>query len=102
MTPSEVLTACELGFRALKFFPASEAGGVDMLKAFASVFPDVRFCPTGGITASTAREFLVLPNVACVGGSWLAPKALIDAGGWEDIERLAQDAMLLRSGIRKK
>jgi 2-dehydro-3-deoxyphosphogluconate aldolase/(4S)-4-hydroxy-2-oxoglutarate aldolase len=101
MTPSDVLNAHEMGFRAMKFFPASEAGGAGMLKALGSVFPEVKFCPTGGINMSTAREYLALPNVVCVGGSWLVRQALLDAGNWEAIEELARDATTLRSGLRK-
>jgi 2-dehydro-3-deoxyphosphogluconate aldolase/(4S)-4-hydroxy-2-oxoglutarate aldolase len=92
MTPSEVLAAREAGFRALKLFPATQAGGVGMLKALGSVFPDVKFCPTGGIDANNAAEYLALPNVACVGGSWLVPADLMKAGDWNAIKGLAQTA----------
>ncbi len=95
MTPSEVLAAREAGFRALKLFPASQAGGIGMLKALGSVFPDVKFCPTGGIDAISAPEFLALPNVACVGGSWLAPAELMKSGDWNAIKGLAQIASQL-------
>jgi len=95
MTPSELMHARELGFDALKFFPAREAGGVGMLRAFAGPFPDVLFCPTGGISAETAGSYLALPNVACVGGSWLAPADLMERGEWETITRLAQEAAAL-------
>ena len=81
MTPSEVISATAAGFDALKLFPARQAGGVDILKALAGPFPQVRFCPTGGITADTAREYLALPNVACVGGSWLTPGRRHSAAG---------------------
>ncbi len=92
MTPSDVIAARLAGFRELKLFPAQQAGGVGMLKALAGPFPDVTFCPTGGITAETAPEFLALPNVACVGGSWLTPRAALAAGDWEAITALARQA----------
>ncbi|MBX9604593.1 MAG: bifunctional 4-hydroxy-2-oxoglutarate aldolase/2-dehydro-3-deoxy-phosphogluconate aldolase [Gammaproteobacteria bacterium] len=96
MTPSEVIAARLAGFSALKLFPASQAGGLGMLKALASPFGDVLFCPTGGISYETAPEFLALPNVACVGGSWLAPAKLLNAGDWAGIEALARQAAALR------
>jgi 2-dehydro-3-deoxyphosphogluconate aldolase/(4S)-4-hydroxy-2-oxoglutarate aldolase len=92
MTPSEVMMARALGFMALKLFPAQQAGGVGMLKALAAPLPDVVFCPTGGITLESAPSFLALPNVACVGGSWVAPLDLMDAGKWQRIEELAREA----------
>jgi 2-dehydro-3-deoxyphosphogluconate aldolase / (4S)-4-hydroxy-2-oxoglutarate aldolase len=95
MTPSEVLVARQRGFNVLKLFPAQQAGGVAMLQALQAVFPDVQFCPTGGITRTTAADFLRLPNVPCVGGTWIAPPALIDAGDWASIEALARDAAFL-------
>ena len=73
MTPSDVIAARAAGFTELKLFPAQQAGGIGMLKALAGPFPDVSFCPTGGVSAATAPEFLALPNVVCVGGSWLTP-----------------------------
>jgi 2-dehydro-3-deoxyphosphogluconate aldolase/(4S)-4-hydroxy-2-oxoglutarate aldolase len=85
----------EAGFTALKLFPAVQAGGVAMLKAIGSVYPELRFCPTGGITAATAPQFLALPNVACVGGSWLAPEALLQAAEWGRIGQLAREAAAL-------
>ena len=97
MTPAEVMYAQECGFKALKFFPAFQAGGVPMLEAWRGPFPELRFCPTGGITAETAPQFLALPNVACVGGSWLTPKKLMQAGDWEGIHRLALAASRLRA-----
>jgi 2-dehydro-3-deoxyphosphogluconate aldolase/(4S)-4-hydroxy-2-oxoglutarate aldolase len=101
MTPSDVLSARDAGFRAFKFFPARAAGGPTMLKALGSVFPDVQFYPSGGITAANAREYLALPNVACVGGSWVTPKLLVEARDWAAIEQLAQDATTLRDGLKK-
>jgi 2-dehydro-3-deoxyphosphogluconate aldolase/(4S)-4-hydroxy-2-oxoglutarate aldolase len=92
-TASELLAACAAGYSALKFFPAEPAGGTAMLKAFAPVFADVIFCPTGGITRESAPHYLALPNVACVGGSWVAPAAAVKAGDWAQIEALARDAM---------
>jgi len=98
MTPTDLLAARARGFTALKLFPAQQAGGVGMLKALGAPFPDVVFCPTGGITRASAPEFLALPNVACVGGSWFAPNDLLDAGDWKGIEALARDAAGLRRG----
>jgi len=95
-TGSEILLAQQDGFNELKFFPAMQAGGAPMLKAFFGPFHDVRFCPTGGITAANAREFLALPNVACVGGSWLTPKDAVEAGDWARITKLAREASALR------
>lgn len=76
VTPSEIMVARDLGYNRLKFFPAVPLGGVTALQTYASVFPDVYFCPTGGISAATAGEWLALPNVACVGGSWLVGAAV--------------------------
>lgn len=96
MTPSELIAARLAGFRAVKLFPASQAGGIGMLKALGAPFPDVVFCPTGGITRASAPDFLALPNVACVGGSWFTPRGLLEAGDWAGIEALARDAAGLR------
>ncbi len=98
MTPTELIAARAQGFSVLKLFPAQQAGGVAMLKALGAPFPDVAFCPTGGITRATAAEYLALPNVVCVGGSWLAPRELLAAGDWDAIEALARDAAELRGG----
>ena len=95
MTPSEIIAARLAGFCALKLFPAQQAGGVGMLKAMAGPFQDVVFCPTGGITAETAPDFLALPNVICVGGSWLTPQAALAAGDWQAITELARQASAL-------
>ena len=97
MTPSDIIAARLAGFRELKLFPAQQAGGAGMLQALAGPFPDVTFCPTGGISAETAPTFLALPNVACVGGSWLAPKAALAAGDWDAITELARWASGLDS-----
>lgn len=90
MTPGEVIAAQEAGFDALKLFPAQQAGGIAMLKALAGPFPDTVFCPTGGFTADNFREALALPNVLCVGGSWVVPKPAIAAGDWGAITALAR------------
>jgi 2-dehydro-3-deoxyphosphogluconate aldolase / (4S)-4-hydroxy-2-oxoglutarate aldolase len=96
MTPTEVVAAVAADYRILKFFPAAQAGGVDMLKAFAGPFPDVKFCPTGGISLANAPEFLSLSNVCCVGGSWITPADSIRAADWSTITRLASQARRLR------
>ena len=93
-TASEVMTGLGAGLDTFKFFPAVPAGGRAMLQAFAGPFPQVRFCPTGGIAAATAPDFLALPNVLCVGGSWLTPQALLDAGDWAAVEALARAAAI--------
>ncbi|HEX7155731.1 MAG TPA: bifunctional 4-hydroxy-2-oxoglutarate aldolase/2-dehydro-3-deoxy-phosphogluconate aldolase, partial [Burkholderiaceae bacterium] len=96
MTPSDVIAARAAGYTELKLFPAQQAGGVGMLKALAGPFPDITFCPTGGITAASAPEYLALPNVACVGGSWLVPLDALRAGEWLRITELARAAQALR------
>lgn len=95
-TGSEVMTAMADGLRFLKFFPAVQAGGIPMLKALAGPFPDIAFCPTGGITPETAPQFLALPNVAVCGGSWLTPADAVEQGDWPRITRLAREAQALR------
>ena len=95
-TASEVMAAQADGLHFLKFFPATAAGGIPMLKALAGPFPEVRFCPTGGITAQTAPQFLSLPNVPVCGGSWLTPAEAVDAGDWGRITALAREASALR------
>jgi 2-dehydro-3-deoxyphosphogluconate aldolase / (4S)-4-hydroxy-2-oxoglutarate aldolase len=94
-TGSEIMMAQEDGLSALKFFPAVQAGGAALLKAWSGPFGDVRFCPTGGVTISNAAEFLALPNVVCVGGSWLTPADLVARGDWAHITTLAQQACQL-------
>ena len=94
-TGSEIMLAQEDGFTELKFFPAVQAGGLAMLKAWQGPFGDVKFCPTGGIHAGNAAEFLALSNVACVGGSWIVPTDAIAAGDWSRIEALAREASQL-------
>ncbi len=95
-TGSEIMLAQEEGHAALKFFPALQAGGAAMLKAWSGPFGDVVFCPTGGISPGNAAEFLALPNVACVGGSWLVPGDALAQGDWARITRLAREAAALR------
>ncbi|MFN8895815.1 MAG: bifunctional 4-hydroxy-2-oxoglutarate aldolase/2-dehydro-3-deoxy-phosphogluconate aldolase [Betaproteobacteria bacterium] len=96
-TGSEVMAAMADGLRFLKFFPAVQAGGIPMLKALAGPFPDITFCPTGGITPETAPQFLALPNVAVCGGSWLTPADAEEQGDWARITRLAREAQALRA-----
>lgn len=93
---SELMMGLEAGYRAFKLFPAEAVGGVALLRGFAGPFPQARFCPTGGVSPKNARDYLVLPNVVCVGGSWLAPEALVAAGDWAAIEALAREAAALR------
>ncbi len=95
-TGSEIMMAQEDGFTELKFFPAMQAGGPAMLKAWSGPFFDVRFCPTGGVSLQNAGEFLALPNVVCVGGSWLVPADAMAAGDWKRITQLAADTSSLR------
>lgn len=95
-TPSDVIAARMAGFQQMKLFPAQQAGGIGMLKALGGPFPDVMFCPTGGVSAENAPDFLALPNVACVGGSWLVPKAAVVAGDWGKITALAKEASALK------
>jgi 2-dehydro-3-deoxyphosphogluconate aldolase/(4S)-4-hydroxy-2-oxoglutarate aldolase len=94
-TGSEIMTAQEDGYTELKFFPAMQAGGAAMLKAWSGPFFDVKFCPTGGVTQQNAQELLNLPNVACVGGSWLVPADALVQGDWARIEKLAREASQL-------
>ncbi|HMQ58637.1 MAG TPA: 2-dehydro-3-deoxy-phosphogluconate aldolase [Rhizobiaceae bacterium] len=95
-TPSEVMAMLEEGYRYLKFFPAEQSGGVAYLKSISSPLPQARFCPTGGITLKNARDYLSLPNVVCIGGSWVAPKDRIEAGDWAAITALARETLALR------
>lgn len=95
-TVSDALHLLELGFDLLKFFPAGASGGTAWLKAVAAPVPDVRFCPTGGIDAAGAPDYLACPNVVCVGGSWMVPKGAVAAGDWDRIGRLAREAAALR------
>jgi Entner-Doudoroff aldolase len=96
-TAGEVMAANADGYQFLKFFPATAAGGIPLLKALAGPFPDVAFCPTGGITPETAPQFLALPNVKVCGGSWLTPQDAVDAKDWARITALARAAQALRA-----
>lgn len=95
-TVGEAMRASERGCTVLKFFPAEAAGGVAYLKSIYGPLPGLRFCPTGGITVSSAAGYLALPNVGCVGGSWLTPKDVLAAGDWSRVESLAAEAAALR------
>ena len=92
-TASEAMSLLERGYRHLKFFPAVPAGGHQLLGAWASPLPQIRFCPTGGISLASAPDFLALPNVICVGGSWLTPRNLLASNDWSAIELLAREAV---------
>ncbi|GAA8873465.1 bifunctional 4-hydroxy-2-oxoglutarate aldolase/2-dehydro-3-deoxy-phosphogluconate aldolase [Helicobacter pylori] len=93
---SEVMQALELGYNALKFFPAEYCGGVKLLNAFNGPFKEVKFCPTGGISADNMRSYLNLENVLCVGGSWLTPKNLIQNKEWDKITEICKRSLALR------
>lgn len=95
-TASEVMLLLEHGFDTLKFFPAEASGGLAMLKSWASPLPQIKFCPTGGISEASAPDYLALPNVCCVGGSWIAARDLVQAENWEMIQERAQQASRLR------
>ncbi|MFK4752776.1 MULTISPECIES: bifunctional 4-hydroxy-2-oxoglutarate aldolase/2-dehydro-3-deoxy-phosphogluconate aldolase [Oceanospirillaceae] len=95
-TVSEMMTAMDFGYRRFKFFPAAAAGGTAILKSIAGPFPEVRFCPTGGIRPANANEYLCLSNVMCVGGTWLTPDDLLEAKDWDGIRELARAARSLR------
>jgi 2-dehydro-3-deoxyphosphogluconate aldolase/(4S)-4-hydroxy-2-oxoglutarate aldolase len=97
VTPSEVMCLLEKGITAMKFFPAEAAGGIPMLKSIGGPLPQVLFCPTGGVTPKNAPDYLSLNNVACVGGSWMAPADLVDAQNWTEITRRSLEA----SGLKK-
>lgn len=96
-TASEVMELLARGYSMAKFFPAEQAGGAALLRALSAPLPQMRFCPTGGIGLNNARDYLALPNVACVGGSWVAPRAAMAAGDWDQITRLAAEAAALRA-----
>ncbi|KFB09141.1 2-dehydro-3-deoxy-phosphogluconate aldolase [Nitratireductor basaltis] len=98
VTASEVMAMRDEGYRVLKFFPAEQAGGASYLKSLSSPIADMRFCPTGGISPKNANDYLSLPNVVCIGGSWVAPDDLIAAGDWNAIEALAAEAARLGAG----
>ena len=96
VTPSEVMRLLDMGVTAMKFFPADAAGGITMLKSIGGPMPQVTFCPTGGINPKNAPDYLALSNVACVGGSWMAPADLVDAADWAEITRRAAEATKLK------
>lgn len=98
ITSSEAMALLERGYDMLKFFPAEQSGGASTLKGLAGPLPQISFCPTGGITAATAMNYLSLPTVPCVGGSWVVDKAMMAAGDWDGITALARKAAGLRSG----
>ncbi len=100
-TPSEIMKARNLGLNMLKFFPATIAGGIPALKAFGSVFGDVKFMPTGGVSAGNLADFLALENIVACGGSWLTPAAAIAAGNYDAISRLAEEAVSIASSVAK-
>jgi 2-dehydro-3-deoxyphosphogluconate aldolase/(4S)-4-hydroxy-2-oxoglutarate aldolase len=95
-TVGEVMAVLERGLTEMKFFPAGPAGGPDYLAAIGAPIPQVQFCPTGGVSLESAPGYLSLPNVSCVGGSWLTPRAAVEAGDWQQITRLAEGAAALR------
>lgn len=95
-TPSEAMVLLEKGITAMKFFPAEAAGGIPMLKSIAGPLPQITFCPTGGVNPKNAPDYLALPNVACVGGSWMAPTDMVKAKKWEEIKQLASEAAALK------
>ncbi len=97
-TPSEVMNLMEKGYFHLKFFPAEAAGGVAMLKSIYGPLPQLKFCPTGGINQETAPQYLALPNVVCIGGSWMVPNDLVQQHNWEQINRSAVAAAGLSAG----
>jgi len=96
-TAGEAMQAAEMGFEVLKFFPAEQAGGLPYLKSLHGPLPDLRFCPTGSISAEKAPDYLALPNVVCVGGSWIANSKMIEAGDWDTIEANARKAQAMKS-----
>lgn len=98
VTASEIMVAADRGYTLLKFFPAEQAGGASYLKSLSSPLSGVRFCPTGGVSERNAADYLKLPNVVCVGGSWVAPDDMVKEGRWAEIEALAKAASQLRRG----
>lgn len=95
MSAADIMRARDGGFTEVKFFPAAQAGGPTMLKALGGPFTETVFCPTGGINAATAMDYLSLSNVLCVGGSWVAPRSMVDACNWQGITQLANDCLSL-------
>lgn len=94
-TPSEAMKLMEKGITAMKFFPAEAAGGVPMLKSIGGPLPQITFCPTGGINPENAKQYLALNNVACIGGSWMAPANLVDAEDWDEIKKRAEQVSII-------
>ncbi len=92
-TPSEVMLGLNHGMDCFKLFPAEAVGGMALLKALAGPFPEAKFCPTGGLNPNNFRDYLALPNVGCVGGSWMVASSLVDGGRWDEIRALAEEAM---------
>ncbi len=99
-TPGEAMAARDAGFTLLKCFPAAQLGGVEVLKAWGGPLPDLRFCPTGGVSLTNMASFLSLPNVAMVGGSWLTPAAAVQAGDWARVTQLAREAVEAANAAR--
>lgn len=95
-TATEIMVLLEKGYTVQKFFPAEQSGGAAFLKSVGSPIPQVKFCPTGGISLKNARDYLALSNILCVGGSWVAPKEAMAAGNWAEVTRLAAEACALR------
>ncbi|UXN59289.1 2-dehydro-3-deoxy-phosphogluconate aldolase [Phyllobacterium zundukense] len=95
ITPGEIMALREEGYTMLKFFPAEQAGGAAFLKSLSSPLAGTLFCPTGGVSIANAKTYLNLPNVVCVGGSWVAPEELVKAGKWDEITKLAAEAVKL-------
>lgn len=95
-TATEVMQVRDRGYTVVKFFPAEQAGGASYLGALASPLAGIKFCPTGGVSLKNAMDYLSLPNVVCVGGSWVAPKAMVASGDWDGITKLAAEAAALR------
>ena len=95
-TASEAMRLFERGYRVMKFFPAEASGGAPALKGIGAPIPQISFCPTGGVSIKNAMDYLSLPNVICVGGSWVAPKNLVETGDWEGITALAKEAAALK------
>ncbi|AWD20330.1 bifunctional 4-hydroxy-2-oxoglutarate aldolase/2-dehydro-3-deoxy-phosphogluconate aldolase [Fuscovulum blasticum] len=98
VTASEIMALLERGYTVQKFFPAEQSGGAAFLKSIGAPIPQVRFCPTGGISLKNARDYLALKTIACVGGSWVAPKEALAAGNWAEVTRLAAEAAALPRG----